>query len=159
MVLGPAGDPSQPEALAGWRAVFPLTTPFLTRTLETCSLCVREKMEMLLTTRQVAEKLGVSSPIVLRLRREGHIAAHNTPQDGAKRFFPRFDSKVVAEYVKAGAPGVNGHGHFKVSIAVPHVTIPTTIAGPQGVVSLLAEIAARLERVEAKVNTLTEIWR
>lgn len=95
---------------------------------------------MLLTTTQVAEKIGKSTNQVTRLAKKGLLPTANQPKPGLTKFFMKFDSKAVAEYMKSE----------KIRPATV-ITAASDSGGPSGIVS-------RLDRMEKKLDRLLAIW-
>jgi len=112
---------------------------------------------MLLTSKQVAEKLGVSRNYVTSLAREGKLQAvrgtHPTPS-GRSNY--GYDDKVVAEFRKTFVPPaprvpkqkavINGNGHAPLDVPLPFNVAPTGL------------IWQRLDAIEAKLDTLLAAW-
>ena len=94
---------------------------------------------------QVAEKLGVSRGVVLRMVRDGELATMNKPDPKKKKFFPKFDSKVINEYL-AQHGKTNGRKR------------KTTAPNPSGILSQLQEMNKRLKRVEELMEKLYNAW-
>jgi len=113
---------------------------------------------MLLTSAQVAEKLGVSRNYVTNMAKAGKLPSvrgqHPTPS-GRTNY--GFDAKVVAEFRKTFIPPapkaqlvkLNGHAH-----TLP-LDIPTSVA----LDARLINIAGRLDSLEEKIDLLLAVWK
>lgn len=115
---------------------------------------------MLLTSAQVAEKLGVSRNYVTNMAKAGKLPSvrgqHPTPS-GRTNY--GFDAKVVAEFRKTFIPPapkppktvivkVNGHAP-----TLP-LDIPTSVA----LDARLINIAGRIDSLEEKIDLLLAAW-
>ena len=111
---------------------------------------------MLLTSAQVAQKLGVSRNYVTVLAREGKLqtvrGTHETPS-GRTNY--GYDPKVVREFQKTFIPpaprvaktvAINGNGHG------PTPTLPLDIPS-------VVALANALARIEDKLDTLLAVWK
>ena len=96
---------------------------------------------MLLTTQQVAEKLGISGKKVLQLLKDGELVSVNTKQEGKKKFLPKFDSKTILEYRKT-------NGVVKTS---------TTKSSPSPL-GVFTRLDARLAKMKALMQKLHDAW-
>ena len=110
---------------------------------------------MLLTTKQVAQKLGVRPPVVGRLVRTGKLACANADAKATadRRMHYEFDPKVVREFAATYVP-------------IPHVIKKPKGSGnghapemlPLDIPSVVA-LANALARIEDKLDTLLAVWK
>ena len=124
-------------------------------------------MGLLLTSEQVATKLGVSRGVVIRLVRTGQLAPVNKPAEGKKRVEFRFDSKAINEFKKSYVP--RGHGGARARSGRPAMSlidgIKPLVEGPglirqqlAGIQDVLTNIDTRLAEMEQQINTrLTQL--
>lgn len=98
---------------------------------------------MELTTKQVAEKLGIT-PGMLRARvNKGEIPSINKPEKG-KRIVFRFDSKTINNYLKENGQVKNRKVKSNVSL------------NPQ---RFMTNINTKLNSIESKLDSLLELWK
>jgi len=117
---------------------------------------------MLYTTRQVAERLGVSQREALRMAKFGVLPPVNEPKEGSKKFFPRWDSKVVEEYRRAQKAEGRGPKRASRNGAGAHPPVhvgegPTGSAVGSPSFSPMA-LSARLKAIEEKLDLLLRLW-
>jgi hypothetical protein len=115
-----------------------------------------------LSAQQTGQRLdNVSSAIVLRLMREGHLPSINQPNPGAKRFVPKFDSKVVEEFRKTKWPEIKAKRPRRGSLV--NGTPPRIARTRQAVPAVGAyrsgspEDGGRLSRIEAKLDLILHL--
>jgi hypothetical protein len=99
---------------------------------------------MQLTTQQVAEKLKIGSTQVKTLVKHGKLTPSNKKKPEATKFFMKFDSKDIAEYLKNN--NTNGHRSRPIISASKDED-----SKPTGIVT-------RLDRIESKIDKLLKLW-
>lgn len=115
---------------------------------------------MLLTTRQVADKLGISMCRVRKLADTGALpSTHNEGNGIGARKHRKFDDKVVKEYISA-----QRELRAQVHVQPPPPPLPVTIVpGNSGVhptvTSVMAPVLSRLGAIEASLLSLTALQR
>ena len=130
-------------------------------------------MRMLLTTRQVAQKLGVEMNVVGTLVRKGQLKSENPSPEG-KRVEHLFDPKVVREFASTYTPpqkrqpkAVKPNGHAP----EPVVDVPLSVnTSPNALIwqrldrienyltSTRVELGTRLGVVEERLAKLMASW-
>jgi len=96
---------------------------------------------MVLTTRQVAEKLGISKGSVKNLIRSGKLT--DLAKDKAKRHQFRIDSKEVAAFKANGI----------------QTRVRRQPVAPNGTSEIRGGIFSRLDRIERDLKTLIDLWK
>lgn len=96
---------------------------------------------MIISTKQAAQKLGVSVSRVRQWAKDGHLKAVNTPKEEGKRVNWLFDSSVVNTFKKSD----------EVAQAATAVKATTQPSGP-------GEILRRLQSIEDKLDRLIALW-
>lgn len=99
---------------------------------------------MLLTVQQVAEKLGVSRSVVHRMIRDKELIPANSPKEGAKKFYAKFQAKDINAYKKANGTSKRPRRVVKNVTPVPNV---------------LARMSDKLEELSAKIDALYNMWK
>jgi len=108
---------------------------------------------MQLTSQQVKDMLHVGDTRLAKLIEEGRLVPTNSPREGAKKFFRKFDSaaiKKLAAEMKANGE-VNGHGP---RTAKPAETSPS----PLGIISRLERIEREIGELKQSVAQLLKVW-
>lgn len=101
---------------------------------------------MKLTSKQVAEKLGVTKTTVATLARTGKLLPVNKPENG-KRVEYLFDSKTVMEFRKVYVPIRRGKANSKANGHAP-------VSAP----GLLTLMVKRLAAMDDKLDQLIGMW-
>ena len=99
---------------------------------------------MTYNTLQVAEKLGISRSVVLRMVRDGRLKTINQPDPKKKKFFPRFDSKDISLYLQT-----NGKKDSK----------PRNVKNVTPVPNVLSRMANKLDELSQKIDALYNMWK
>lgn len=120
---------------------------------------------MLLTTKQVAAKLGVNNHYVSALVLKGKLPCANAEKKAVsdKRTHYEFDSRVVNEFKKTFVPPaprkpktvINGNGHAPDMLPLD---IPTIVA-LQARLDRIEAMQARLGSIEEKLDELLAVWK
>jgi len=108
---------------------------------------------MLLTTKQVAQKLKCRPNYVANLIRTGRLQSATTPKPGAQKTQWEVDEKVVREFLKTWT-GVPPRGGWENTRQKGNGHAPETL--PLDIPTMVA-LAARLERIEARLIRVQEV--
>lgn len=95
---------------------------------------------MLLTSQQVAEKLGVSRGVVLAMTRRGELTPVNKPIEGKKKFYPKYQSKDINSFKKTNRTPKRAR------------SVKQPVIG--GFITELREMRVQLNRIEAAVSAI-----
>ena len=98
---------------------------------------------MNLTTKQVAEKLGVDSSTINNWARSGKLKPTNNPKEGKSRFNRLFNSADINK--------------FKAENGITPRKRRALLVDSGGSIGPLG-FGARLERIESKIDRLLKIW-
>lgn len=123
-------------------------------------------MGMMLTTEQVAMKLGVTKGVVAKLARTGQLASANVPKEGAKRVEWKFDPAVVKAFKQTYVPKRHGGGRRRKAALATLADGPGFIRQHLGLLvegqahlkDQLNDLDARLTAVEQKLDDLIKMW-
>lgn len=99
---------------------------------------------MLLTTKQAAEKLNISSSTLSKMVQRGVIKPANQKPEGAKKFHAKFRIKDINEFKRTY------HNRRINSRKVPNV---------QPIPNVLSRMAESLEKLSEKIDLLYNMWK
>lgn len=105
---------------------------------------------MLLTTKQVAEKLNVKPGVVLDMAGRGWIHDRNVTQDGLQRHAQGFDEAEILSF--AGSYRREGNRWIRLNTGVPELKYARK--APSRRVPEL-DLLGRVEKLETRVTELT----
>lgn len=113
--------------------------------------------DMLLTTKQACERLGVGRAKLFKLIKAGQIAELGETKPGGHRHQLKFGSKEIEAYRKQARNGSNGH--HQAVVERPRVVEPSPEVESSRVVIrrpdvVVAPIRHRLDSIERKLQSL-----
>ena len=114
---------------------------------------------MKLSVGQVADKLGVSDSVVLRMVRDGVLKPCNEPKEGAKKFFRKFESSHVNEVKKELAPARVARTRKHVpEIGNRRASLPVPPVNAQGMLSIINVLSDKVDALGEKLDYLIALW-